>query len=628
MNQSPSGIGTSASWTENFSNDSRRSSSSSSENDDSSSSSSSSSSSISNDEESSYSFSSKEDGDLYSNRGTNHSLNSSVYSHGERGSNGTRRYEKRTTSNDSGLPQYTMRNRKRSTISWESNQSQKDATSKSPRRHRRTRAYQSKRKSSDGREETDYSVDSIGALYMKGVKSILSKKTSILLVFSIITWLYVQFHFASDAHNQPIQSGKSQSTKDLQKKLEHIRKRREQNAFQALGSAASNFMKNVQGKNFKKAEKESQDGYSSAQDRLPQGCVREKWQNGNFQNCNTIHDIDLRQIILTQLRRKKITTMRDLFHGDKSKMANMTNFDMSWQDLPDVGYVGGGLWRQVWKVQPSLRDEDAVLKVMRQEHDITPRNFDRHRRDALVMEVLTYSRHVVDIYGFCGNTVLTEFVGATVDEFLYDPGRSKYSYPDRFDIRGKDDTAIYDSNNIAKIELAIDLVQGIHDLHEHNIVHADLQSRQFLIHPTDGVKVNDFNRCRLLPVYEKDNSTCKIRIPSAPGGNRSPEEYELTRIDTKADVFSTANVLFGILTSQRPWSEGKDKDVLKNDVRKNIMKGNKPPIDDKFRVPGTLDAMFADVILKAYEYDPDKRYSAAQILQELKKIKEQFLEKG
>ena len=99
-----------------------------------------------------------------------------------------------------------------------------------------------------------------------------------------------------------------------------------------------------------------------------------------------------------------------------------------------------------------------------------------------------------------------------------------------------------------------------------------------------------------------------------------------TRIDTKADIFSTANVLFGILTSHKPWSEGKDKDVLKNDVRKNIMKGNKPPIDDKFLVPGTLDAMFADIILKAYEYDPDKRYSAAQILQELKKIKKQFLE--
>lgn len=103
-----------------------------------------------------------------------------------------------------------------------------------------------------------------------------------------------------------------------------------------------------------------------------------------------------------------------------------------------------------------------------------------------------------------------------------------------------------------------------------------------------------------------------MKIPTAPGGNRSPEEYEIMKIDEKIDIFSTANVLYSILTGKRPWEH-----KLRREIRTNVMDGKKPPIDDIYRKPGTVDAALADIIDNAYIYDPTERWSADAIAQKL-----------
>jgi len=148
-----------------------------------------------------------------------------------------------------------------------------------------------------------------------------------------------------------------------------------------------------------------------------------------------------------------------------------------------MGFLGSGLWRQSWRVNPRMDVDSSVLKMMKNEHPIDQRNFDRHRRDALVMERLTTSPNVVSIYGFCGNTVLTEYGGMTLDEYLYDD----------VEIVTK-----YDRNTaMGKLQLVLEVMKGIEALHEIDdgpILHADIQAKQFLFDPVTGIKVNDFNR--------------------------------------------------------------------------------------------------------------------------------------
>eukprot|EP00979_Chaetoceros_neogracilis_P017645 scaffold10260_cov266-Chaetoceros_neogracile.AAC.58 len=491
-----------------------------------------------------------------------------------------------------GLPIFTMRNRRRGSspprgtnnVSTRARTIQQRSSQQSSRRQRSS--------SSDNKKNgASHSVQSVVSLYLSSAKIIISKKSSAFLLFSILIWLYVQFHFATDVHAQfdsYTNRGQAQGQHDvpesvkLQQKLDQIRERREQSALRSLGSAAGNY---VFGNGKKK--KPSKDGYGSAADVLPPSCMLKDWQKENHPFCNEIHSLDLRRIYVPD---------RDHYHGGG---------DGDHPSLRSQGYLGSGLWRQVWKVIPS-QGEEAVLKIMKTDHPVSPRNFDRHRRDALVMEKLTNSERVVSIYAFCGNTVLTEYAGMTLDDFLFKEGFQKEPWSNRYDLTRTD--------GMGKVQLALDVMQGVEDLHQNDILHADIQVKQFLLDPVEGVKVNDFNRCRLLPTDDKTGKLCNVKIPSAPGAQRSPEEYELQRIGTKADIFSTANILFGILTGAKPWGE----EAMKKDIRKNIIKGRKPEIDEKHLVEGTVDAKLAKIILKAYEFKPKDRWSATRILEELR----------
>jgi len=61
-----------------------------------------------------------------------------------------------------------------------------------------------------------------------------------------------------------------------------------------------------------------------------------------------------------------------------------------------------------------------ALKTMRYEHEFEERNFDRHRRDALASERLSSSASVIDIFSFCGNTGVYEFIsGGDINDAIW-----------------------------------------------------------------------------------------------------------------------------------------------------------------------------------------------------------------
>lgn len=102
------------------------------------------------------------------------------------------------------------------------------------------------------------------------------------------------------------------------------------------------------------------------------------WQLTSFPTCNAIHETDL------------------------------TNLPAPNRKTVQVRLITYGFYRDVWLIQ-EFNQAKRVLKTLRYEHDFTPRNYDRHRRDALAMERLTKSPHILNIYGYCGNSGLFEY---------------------------------------------------------------------------------------------------------------------------------------------------------------------------------------------------------------------------
>ena len=295
---------------------------------------------------------------------------------------------------------------------------------------------------------------------------------------------------------------------------------------------------------------------------------------------------------------------------------------------------------------------------MKSEHKYDTRNFHRHRRDALVMERLSSSHHLVPIYGYCAQTVLTGAISHTLDDVIYarehekvkkwSPNDGYQNKPPLESWMGTDEDGellATRETEVGRIMLALGVFRGLVDLHEGDvgtsnmewlpIVHADLQSKQYLVDAQTGhIYLNDFNRCRFItkkdqPTNSEGNNSsstlesCPIYIPTAPGAARSPEEYSMEPLSEKLDVYSAGNILYGIITGDRPWNNERGKHI-----KADIQKGERPGVDDVIRnAKGTVDAELTRLLDRAYEQDQTKRASAREIVDELEKLLESELKK-
>ena len=202
---------------------------------------------------------------------------------------------------------------------------------------------------------------------------------------------------------------------------------------------------------------------------LTDGCKRPEWQKFAFPNCNELHSFDLKEEFGLLLRRNRLEENDDN-HNNSTET---------------FGYVGSGLWRNVWKVR-GYENVPLVIKMMKGEHDYDRRNLDRHRRDALSMERLTLSPNIVSIYGYCGNTVLTEYLPRGLDTIVYHDGDLK-----------QNDTIATRHTPLGRLRLALQVARGVAAIHTISggpIIHADIQAKQFLVDSQGVVKLNDFNR--------------------------------------------------------------------------------------------------------------------------------------
>ena len=353
------------------------------------------------------------------------------------------------------------------------------------------------------------------------------------------------------------------------------------------------------------------------------GCVHDDWQSFSFPTCNKVHETDLKDMFVqSQQRRILKRRFRNMWANNPS---NNTNEHSTIHDgSPNVGYLSSGLWRSVWAVNPGLAKELGVLKSMKREHDVDKRNLDRHRRDALVMERFTSSPNVVDIYAYCGNAVLSEYIPTTI-ESLVNHRDKKFGFAKDSAFNQKirdtaDPIQATRETESGRLALALDIVRAIHDLHykypSGPIAHADIQTEQFLVASDGRVKINDFNRCRFMSHKQSNPSElCPFVIPSAPGKARSPEEYADQTLTQQIDVYSTANVLYYIMTGEHAWYG-----LSLEEVKQAIRKGGRPNTQDLAR-PGSSDAVIVSVIQKAYDPDPKKRVTAKQMLEELEKAR-------
>jgi len=176
---------------------------------------------------------------------------------------------------------------------------------------------------------------------------------------------------------------------------------------------------------------------------------------------------------------------------------------------------------------------ETNMYLFRWRKEFIQKTYKMHVVDAFAMERLTFSPHVVNAFGYCGQTVLTEMAAGT--------------------LRGGPLSLRPPSE---ALRIAAQAASGLADAHavgsrrDENfvIVHRDVTPKNFVVGNDGVVKINDFNAGRVLSWGDgfAHHDCNKYRSPE-----ECADDDSLTH---KVDVYSFGHVLFYLLTGKKPYT--------------------------------------------------------------------------
>ncbi|KAL7426045.1 hypothetical protein ACHAXM_000289 [Skeletonema potamos] len=295
------------------------------------------------------------------------------------------------------------------------------------------------------------------------------------------------------------------------------------------------------------------------------------WQESSFPNCNQIHEMGLLG---------KVTT--DEFH-----------------------YVASGGWNDVFKVLDTSSGLDPTLAIKK----LSPkrgkpeglvdkyksRNYDRVRQDAIILERLTSSKNVMDIFGYCGDVIIGLFAdGGTLED--------------------KNFRSLKRNASKERLKLMVDAAKGLADIHGDaipSIVHGDLTGKQYMF--VNGMlQLGDFNQAILIKrnATSPDEACTFHRIDPDYGVFRSPEEYSHKPQTTAVDVWALGSIIYHVLTGKKVWKS----QFSKKDAEKAMIRGELPAINDEIaNSADPVDQALLKAFYMCYTHDPKKRPSAKEV---------------
>jgi len=384
---------------------------------------------------------------------------------------------------------------------------------------------------------------------------------------------------------------------------------------------------------------------------IEQDCRRPSWEMLHFPSCNAFHEIDLSR----HYDKVLATRSGDVQAGDSS-------------------YLSHGYFRDVFALNRDQDHAKAVLKVARYtKHEMNYRPLFNARRDAIIMERLTSSDKIVDIFGLCGSSVMVESLPNELENKIV-PGGGWMKHED---LKDSDDVDIQNNFTVPeKLYLALEMAESIAVLHGFKdgvIVHDDIQLCQWLRNDSGKLKLGDFNRARVLGWNEKKQEYCSydngrgygnvsllfmcvvclfsiilcwlcesanliplvvLRIYSSPVTTtlyrshahqyRSPEEYDEKDLLNSHDVWSFGNNLYALLTGLWVFYEDEDDTV----VSEKIVKGDTAFIDDRYRTRSYIEGRMVELMEKCWIYDMNKRISIFEAVEFLRETVEEHERRG
>lgn len=145
----------------------------------------------------------------------------------------------------------------------------------------------------------------------------------------------------------------------------------------------------------------------------------------------------------------------------------------------------------------------------------------------------------------------------------------------------------------------VKILEGLHYLHQSDVVHCDLKAANILTTKTGNVKLSDFGVSLNMRAVERQTNN----VAGTPNW-MAPEVIELKGASPKSDVWSLGCTVVELLTGRPPYAElgGNTMSVMYA-----IVEDDNPPI------PDGLSPLLEDFLQQCFHKDPDMRPDAEML---------------
>lgn len=169
------------------------------------------------------------------------------------------------------------------------------------------------------------------------------------------------------------------------------------------------------------------------------------------------------------------------------------------------------------------------------------------------MERLSPSPSILDIYAYCGTSVVVQPMEVGLSKRIVPkPGLASQEELDKLD-------DVYPRNNLTnseKLQISLEMARSLADLHGFEggpIAQGDVHADQWLVSASGSIKLNDFNYA-VIPEWNSAKQNYCLEDEQKEWGdelNRAPQEYSGDDQDESIDTYSFGNIMYQMVSELR-----------------------------------------------------------------------------